>query len=167
MLSPDGTSRYATIRGASACTRHCETHGFLLRLSMPSPPHGHCPLQVSYALTRKEGRVGTPEKPLSDAGLGSYRAYWRDVVLRHIAHNGAQPVCIQALSTLTGITVYDIVSTLQSLNMVRYWRGLHVVLLRPDLLAPYQPGGAALAAAADRHIQLGSCPGTACGRGHV
>jgi len=39
---------------------------------------------AGYLLTRLEGTTGSPERPLSDLGLVSYRSYWRDVILDHM-----------------------------------------------------------------------------------
>ncbi len=36
-----------------------------------------------------------------------------------------------------GIQTYDIVSTLQYLGMIKYWKGQHVILKKEDLIEEY------------------------------
>ena len=41
-------------------------------------------LPVGYLLSKVEEKVGSPERPLSDLGLISYRSYWKEVLLRYM-----------------------------------------------------------------------------------
>ena len=89
-------------------------------------------------LTRTEGKVGSPEKPLSDLGLISYRSYWKDVLLEHVCSYPGKEISIKDLSQEMAINAYDIVSTLQALGMMKYWKGKHIVLKKRDVIEEYQ-----------------------------
>ncbi|KAH7947199.1 hypothetical protein HPB52_008207 [Rhipicephalus sanguineus] len=86
-----------------------------------------------YELSKLEGTVGSPEKPLSDLGKLSYRSYWSWVLLE-ILRDVRGALSIKDLSQMTSITQHDIVTTLQSLNMVKYWKGQHVICVTPKLV---------------------------------
>lgn len=44
--------------------------------------YGMLMIEFSYELSRRAGKVGTPERPLSDLGLRSYLAYWVSTLIR-------------------------------------------------------------------------------------
>ncbi|KAL5115906.1 Histone acetyltransferase [Pleosporales sp. CAS-2024a] len=77
--------------------------------------YGQYLIDFSYLLTRVEKKTGSPEKPLSDMGLVSYRKYWRLVLCEELLHQKG-PISISAISDRTGMTADDIVSALEGLR---------------------------------------------------
>jgi len=76
---------------------------------------GHLLIEFSYLLTRVEKKTGSPEKPLSDMGLVSYRAYWR-LILCYQLLDEKGPLSIMDISDQTGMTADDIVCGLEGLR---------------------------------------------------
>merc|ERR1712018_430056 len=95
--------------------------------------YGKLLISFSYELSKREGLVGSPEKPLSDLGKLSYRSYWSWVLLE-ILRDFRGTLSIKDLSSMTSITQADIINTLQSLNLVKYWKGQHVICVTPKLV---------------------------------
>lgn len=91
-------------------------------------------IDFSYLLSKVEEKVGSPERPLSDLGLISYRSYWKEVLLRYMYNFQGKEISIKEISQETAVNPVDIVSTLQSLQMLKYWKGKHLVLKRQDLI---------------------------------
>ena len=95
--------------------------------------YGKLLIAFSYELSKMEGVQGSPEKPLSDLGKLSYRSYWSWVLLE-ILRDFRGTLSIKDLSAMTSITQNDIITTLQSLNLVKYWKGQHVICVTPKLV---------------------------------
>ena len=78
-------------------------------------------------------QVGTPERPLSDLGMVSYRSYWAHVLLSILqSHRGA--ISIKQLSEMSAIKTDDIISTLQALQLIKYWKGQHMISVSPRVI---------------------------------
>lgn len=80
--------------------------------------YGKILIDFSYMLSRREGRIAGPEKPLSDLGLLSYRAYWLEVILEELSHN--KKTSIKSISRSSHITEEDILGTLITFKMIKY-----------------------------------------------
>lgn len=50
---------------------------------------------TGYLLSKVEGKVGSPEKPLSDLGLISYRSYWKGILLKYLKNFGFDMISIK------------------------------------------------------------------------
>ncbi|PIA47946.1 hypothetical protein AQUCO_01400504v1 [Aquilegia coerulea] len=81
--------------------------------------YGKFLIEFSYELSKKEGKAGTPEKPLSDLGKVSYKGYWTSVLLKILKKKGSQ-ISVRELSEMTAIMPYDILCTLKDLNLIQF-----------------------------------------------
>ncbi|EGG24336.1 HAM group protein [Cavenderia fasciculata] len=113
--------------------------GYNLACILTLPPYqrkgyGKLLISFSYELSKKENKVGTPEKPLSDLGLLSYRSYWTQVLLEILRKHKLVNLSIMDISSMTSIRTEDIISTLQSLNLIRYWKGQHIISVTPKAI---------------------------------
>ena len=130
--------------------------------------YGNLLIDFSYLLTRVEHKTGSPEKPLSDMGLVSYRNYWR-LVLSYLLLDQTQSLSITDISKRTGMTADDIVAALEALRAlvrdpitktyalrldyayfkqcIQSWEAKSYVKLNPDALiwTPYIMGRGHLA----------------------
>lgn len=110
-------------------------------------------LLAGYELSKVEGKTGTPEKPLSDLGLLSYRSYWSQTILEILMDlkpdNGERPqitikyadkffniqilkilyyllywyfLTSSEISEITSVKKEDVISTLQYLNLINYYK---------------------------------------------
>ena len=115
----------------------CSEEGYNLACILTLPAYqrkgyGKMLISFSYELSKKEGKVGTPERPLSDLGLVSYRGYWTRELLAILKDPSRQVMSIKDLSELTMIKTEDIISTLQHLNLLAYQKGAYVICAAPS-----------------------------------
>lgn len=90
--------------------------------------YGKMLISFSYELSKIEKKVGSPEKPLSDLGLLSYRSYWTDVIL-DILYNFSAEITVQEISEATSITCDDIMNTLHVNEMIKTYKGQFIICL--------------------------------------
>lgn len=97
---------------------------------------GRLLIQFSYELSKIEGKLGSPEKPLSDLGLLSYRQYWSENILDLLLenHERDERVSIESISTALAMTTQDVEHTLQALKMQVYHKGEHKLVIPKKML---------------------------------
>ncbi|KAI8666914.1 hypothetical protein LRP88_01335 [Fusarium phalaenopsidis] len=97
--------------------------------------YGRLLIQFSYELSKIEGKLGSPEKPLSDLGLLSYRQYWSENILELLMgyNEREEKVTIETISSTLAMTTQDVEHTLQAMRMQVYHKSDHKIVI-PDKL---------------------------------
>ena len=90
---------------------------------------GKLQIEFSYELSKIEKKLGSPEKPLSDLGLLSYRSYWADTILDLLVNHfnlgiHAGEISIQEIADSTAIITEDVMHTLYALDLLKYYKGI-------------------------------------------
>ena len=73
-------------------------------------------------------------------GLISFRSYWTECLLE-LLHafqqrgGSAASLSVKDLSLQLGFKQEDIVNTLAAMNLVKFWKGQHVIVVSPDVIA--------------------------------
>ncbi|CAD6888372.1 unnamed protein product, partial [Tilletia caries] len=123
------------------------TENYNLACILTLPQHqrsgyGRLLIDFSYELSKREGKLGSPEKPLSDLGLMGYRAYWMETIVELLLEleklEGAEnETSIEDLANKTSITHGDILHTCTALNMLKLVDGKHYLNLSDGVVEQY------------------------------
>jgi histone acetyltransferase HTATIP len=73
--------------------------------------YGKLLIEFSYELSKKESKLGSPEKPLSDLGLLSYRAYWAETIVELLLTCQDNEISIDEIAQKTSIVHSDVMHT--------------------------------------------------------
>lgn len=98
---------------------------------------GRLLIEFSYELSKRENKLGSPEKPLSDLGLLGYRAYWSETIVELLLHTNEE-VSIDDIANKTSIVHADVLQTCQALNMLKQYQGKHYLVLSDAIIEKHE-----------------------------
>jgi histone acetyltransferase MYST1 len=75
-------------------------------------------ISFSYELSKKENKLGSPEKPLSDLGNLSYRSYWANAILNCLKDWKESEISVMDICRITSIVASDVILTLDMLELL-------------------------------------------------
>ncbi|GBE80674.1 Histone acetyltransferase ESA1 [Sparassis crispa] len=101
--------------------------------------YGKLLMEFSYELSKKEGKLGSPEKPLSDLGLLSYRAFWAETIIELLL-NTNDDISIDEIAQKTSITHADVMNTCTTLQLFKHYKGQHVISIPEAVQERYKKG---------------------------
>ncbi|QLG70867.1 hypothetical protein HG535_0A08120 [Zygotorulaspora mrakii] len=124
----DGSSRFHLVGYFSKEKLNSSDYNLSCILTLPvyqRKGYGQFLMDFSYLLSRREFKWGTPEKPLSDLGLISYRSFWKVkcaqvlVQLKELCDvaDSILNVSLEDLSNISGMTPTDVVLGLEQLEV--------------------------------------------------
>ncbi|CAA7261719.1 unnamed protein product [Cyclocybe aegerita] len=100
--------------------------------------YGKLLIEFSYELSKKEGKLGSPEKPLSDLGLLGYRAYWAETIIDLLLNSPDAEMSIDDIAQKTSITHADVMNTCTTLQLFKHYKGQHIICLNNAVLEKHQ-----------------------------
>jgi len=100
--------------------------------------YGKLLIEFSYELSKKENKLGSPEKPLSDLGLLGYRAYWAETIVDLLLNTPEGELSIDEIAQKTSITHADIMNTCTTLQLFKHYKGQHMICLNNTVLEKHQ-----------------------------
>jgi histone acetyltransferase HTATIP len=98
--------------------------------------YGRLLIQFSYELSKIEGKLGSPEKPLSDLGLLSYRQYWTENILDILveANEQEERCSMDGIAASLAMTLGDVETMLRALEILAYHKGEHKLIVPTTLI---------------------------------
>ena len=115
--------------------------GYNLACILTFPSHqrkgyGRFLIAFSYELSKKEEKVGSPEKPMSDLGQQAYKPYWNSTIIDFLLYPSADitSMSIMDISKKTSIMAEDIVFTLNQLGLLKIINGVYFIAAERTLL---------------------------------
>ncbi len=97
--------------------------------------YGKFLIDFSYLLSKKEGKIASPEVPLSDLGFSTYFSYWTQTVINVLLEFTDQTITIKKISEMTSIREVDISRVLEDLTLMRNIGGNHIVIADKRILS--------------------------------
>jgi histone acetyltransferase MYST1 len=114
--------------------------GYNLACILTFPAHqrkgyGRFLISFSYELSKKEEKVGSPEKPMSDLGQQAYKPYWASTIVDFLLHQSHESkLSIMDIAKKTSIMAEDIVFTLNQLGILKILNGVYFIAAEKTLL---------------------------------
>ncbi|KNC96419.1 uncharacterized protein SPPG_08316 [Spizellomyces punctatus DAOM BR117] len=99
--------------------------------------YGRLLIEFSYELSKLDGKIGSPERPLSDLGLAGYKSYWQAVLVDILLNNTSTKCSINELARLTSMDEEDIIFTLDTMNLLRFCDVSHTICITPVMLEEF------------------------------
>lgn len=92
-------------------------------------------IDLSFFLSSQLNSFGSPEGPLSNAGLMAYRSYWKDFILKKIQSNRkSTEIDLNSICKASGIETENIIDTLISFEHIkRYDEKAYLIYSKDDL----------------------------------
>jgi len=108
--------------------------GYNLACILTFPSHqrkgyGRFLIAFSYELSKKEEKVGSPEKPMSDLGQQAYIPYWTSTIVDFLLnHSGdSKSMSIMDIAKKTSIMAEDIIFALNTLELLKFVNGVYFI----------------------------------------